>query len=235
MTRAIQANAIQDLNYLPTNLTFINLARNKLEQISNLDWRHVTFIRLSTNPLTTFAFVKLSSDLEYFNCNDCALTNITLDLASFEALNSLSPWDGNENADTITGYAINKRVSTDTSKCNSIGGIIKPLWAASSKYSITACVIVPTTTLPPPTTIVPTTHSPDPINNTAMIVGISVGVVGVIGIAGALVILRRRQIRSELDTLQTNFGNTDPSLGTNYYAMNPDHPDNFHPSAPYKT
>ncbi|OQR95361.1 hypothetical protein THRCLA_07937 [Thraustotheca clavata] len=201
---AIQGNYLKDLNYLPKNLTFLNFAVNDLVEILTMDWRMVNYIELSNNPLTTFANVELSNSLQYFCCDNCSLTNITVDTATYAALNALPPWDRDTNAKTYTGYSLNKRVTVNPANCKAIGGTVQSLWAGTSTYPISACVVgsVASTTTSPTSNPLTTSKAPSPENNTnsgnsegnntAAIVGIIVGVIGIIGITGALIIIKRR-------------------------------------------
>ncbi|OQR81966.1 hypothetical protein THRCLA_11255 [Thraustotheca clavata] len=217
---AIQGNYLKDLNYLPSGLTFLNLAGNELTEISTVDLRSVTFLALSNNPLTTFSFVQLSGSLQYFSCDNCSLSNITVNAATYAALNALPAWDRDTSADTYVGYTLNKRVTANPTACQAIGGTVKPLWASSSTYPISACVVASaasTTSTTKPSSTPSQAPAPVPVpagnessnsssNNTAMIIGIVVGVIGVIGIIGAVIIVKRRnQQQTQFEDYQTNY------------------------------
>ncbi|OQR81967.1 kinase [Thraustotheca clavata] len=192
-TLAIQGNALTDLNYLPSSITFLNLDTNKITKIVSVDWRALTFLRLSFNTIATFAYVQLSTKLTYFNCDNCAITNFTINADTYAALNALAPWDGNTS--NLVGYTLNRAVTTDATVCQSIDGTIQKLWATTSPKSISVCVVSssPPSTTSVPTTLTPTTDAPaSSSTNVGMIVGIAVGVVGVIGIIIAIILLRRK-------------------------------------------
>ncbi|OQR99568.1 protein kinase [Achlya hypogyna] len=139
--KAIQANVLTDVTYLPPSVTFLNMYSNEITQIVNHNWAHLTFLRLGLNPLKTIANVRLSRKLEFFGCEACPLANITVDPETYDALNALERSDGEEDS---YGFFMTTNVSTDAAACNALGGAIRPLWAGKTNVSVTACVTSPT-------------------------------------------------------------------------------------------
>ncbi|KDO21445.1 hypothetical protein SPRG_12452 [Saprolegnia parasitica CBS 223.65] len=64
-TLAFQSNALTDLFYLPTNLTFLNLDSNLLDEVVDRNWNQLTLLRLDNNPIATIAGVHLSKSLQF--------------------------------------------------------------------------------------------------------------------------------------------------------------------------
>ncbi|OQR80635.1 protein kinase [Achlya hypogyna] len=183
---AIQGNTLLDLNYLPAGLSLLNLDSNSLSAISNQDWTTLTFLRLSYNEqLVSISNVKLSSNLTYFDIGNCSmLTNITMDSATFAAIDRLSPWAGNE--DKMVGYVATQDVLTNAGACTALGGSLQQLWKQTTKRTINVCV---TSTESKDKTTTPTPSS----SNTGMIVGIACGAVAVVAIIAFFIIRNRKK------------------------------------------
>ncbi|OQR80634.1 hypothetical protein ACHHYP_17400, partial [Achlya hypogyna] len=215
----IQGNTLQDLVYLPKQLTLLNLDSNLLKTVANEDWTWLTFLRLSNNEkLTSISNIKLSSNLTYFDISNCsALNNITVDASTFAALNNLTLYTGNEDEnDDYVGYVVNKAIETDAAACGAIGGTVQSLWKATSKFPVTVCVTAP----PKPT-------AASSSSSTGLIIGIVCGVLVVVGVAVFFVLRHRKKKQSQpayfqydLPTHTNGTGGYPTNNGTGGYPTN---------------
>ncbi|KDO19609.1 TKL protein kinase [Saprolegnia parasitica CBS 223.65] len=175
-----------------------------------MDWSTVTFVRLGFNPLVTFAFVELSTQLAFFEIKDCPISNFTVTPQTYAALNALKKWDGD--TDNYAGFVVTRSILTSSSACSAINGQIRSLWATSASYTISVCVASPgassdkPSSAPAPVTKAPVTKVPssssgsqksgndeDPSSgaNTGLIVGLIIG--GLVIIVLVVLLIRRHQ------------------------------------------
>ncbi|KAH9080077.1 hypothetical protein Ae201684P_009023 [Aphanomyces euteiches] len=73
------------VNPLPAGLNALNLSRNRITEIRDLDLRSMTHIDFSGNPLQTIVNIQLSPQLTSFSCFECPLTNLAVDSTSYRA------------------------------------------------------------------------------------------------------------------------------------------------------
>ncbi|OQS05772.1 kinase [Thraustotheca clavata] len=198
-TLAIQNNGLTDLMYLPeNNISFLNLYGNSLHEVTNRKWEALTFFlnhhrNLGQNPLETIAFVQLSTKLEFFFCKYCHLTNITIDATTAAALNALKPWSGNDS--NLTGFAIDKNISTNAPACTSLGGSIQSIFQGQKNLSVTACVLSNTSATP-----IPSIGTSNSTNMGLIAVVISV-VIAALAICIAIFIFIRSKKQANLTSL----------------------------------
>ncbi|EQC29194.1 hypothetical protein SDRG_13067 [Saprolegnia diclina VS20] len=143
----LQGNAITSLNGLPPTVINLDASFNQLTDVSNVDWRAVTSVDLSNNPLTALANVRLASRLTYFNIANCSIVNVTIDAETFNALDALAPssalkddrgyyrYDPDNNV-IYVGYKVTSTIYTDTAACEANHGSIRELWATTSEYDV---------------------------------------------------------------------------------------------------
>ncbi|EQC25467.1 hypothetical protein SDRG_16657, partial [Saprolegnia diclina VS20] len=200
---AFGANSLKTLAGIPPTPTLLNFYNNELTEVSNMDWSAVTFVRLGFNPLVTFAFVELSTQLAFFEIKDCPISNFTVTPQTYAALNALKKWDGD--TDNYVGFVVSRSILTSSSACSAINGQIRSLWATSASYTINVCVATPGASRVT-TTSAPSTKSPTPSggsqksgddNNsssgasTGLIIGLIVG--GLVIVVLVVLLIRRRQ------------------------------------------
>ncbi|OQR88510.1 hypothetical protein THRCLA_10274, partial [Thraustotheca clavata] len=190
---AIQNNLITDFNYLPANLSLLNLRGNQITSVINNDWRSLDFLAFTNNPLTTIYKLKLSNKLRYFGGSNCPITNFTINNETYNALNKLTA-----SPDGMYGFKMNGNISVDQAACTAISGSVMQLWANKTNYSIFACVA--------PDTLPKNADSSS--NNIGVIIGCVIGGVAVICII-LFFVLRKRKNNDQ------SFYYENPTLGNN--------------------
>ncbi|KDO25150.1 TKL protein kinase [Saprolegnia parasitica CBS 223.65] len=171
---AIQNNTLNDFNYLPPNLTFLNIRHNQYEKVVDMDWTNLNYLQLSYNPIKTIANIRLSDKIRFFGCMDCNVTNFTINQATFDALNVLPACDDDESTLKATCYRFNKNTAVDMAACTASSGKPLQLWPSDTTVKVNVCV-TPNTLAPPPV--------PEATNHTGLIVGLAVGAVVLVAAA----------------------------------------------------
>ncbi|OQR90130.1 hypothetical protein ACHHYP_20235 [Achlya hypogyna] len=83
--------------------------------------------------------VAFSSKLEFFSCDGCKPTNVTLTQTSFDALNQL-PYTFHNDSGTF-GFYVTTNVTLNPVACSGIGGTVKKLWVGKTTYTWEVCVV----------------------------------------------------------------------------------------------
>ncbi|EQC29201.1 TKL protein kinase [Saprolegnia diclina VS20] len=212
---SIQWNNVTTMPALPPTVAFVNMYGNNVSTLSNLDLSSVTYLSLGRNPLRTISNVLFSTNMTFFDCAGCPLTNVTLSEDAYNALNKLKAWDRNPNV--YDGFNFDTDATVDAAACTRQGGSVKYLWAGRTSNTIQACVlpssVLPTTT---PTTIptpLPTDASAVSASSTPVgaIVGGVLGGVAVLGLLFCCLFWRKRRS----DKSKTN-SNMAPTNDTSY-------------------
>ncbi|OQR83357.1 protein kinase, partial [Achlya hypogyna] len=133
---AIQNNTLNDFNYLPPNLTFINIRNNLYEKVTDKDWTNLYYLQMSYNPIKTFANVKLSPKIRFFSCVDCPITNFTINQATFDAVDVLPKCGEDEEPIKLNCFRFNQDINVDAAACTAIQGTIQTLWAGKADNKI---------------------------------------------------------------------------------------------------
>ncbi|OQR83921.1 protein kinase [Achlya hypogyna] len=199
----ITGNGISDLNGLPPHLKELYAPNNSLASVTNYNWTSITELAMSNNPLTTFANVQLSKNIQYFSCRHCKLTNFTVNQATYEALDQLP----NFNDTNSTGFRMTTGINVDKAACASVNGTLRALWAGKSKLSFVVCV---TPNPLPPT--VDSAVSDNATASTGLVVGCVVGAVAVLGVI--IFVVFRYKKRSAQDTTFYYTNHTDYQADT---------------------
>ncbi|OQR88934.1 protein kinase [Achlya hypogyna] len=203
----IEGNKISDLNGLPPHLKILLATSNTIASVTNYNWTSITKLSMSNNPLTTFANVQLSKNIQYFGCWDCKLTNFTVNQATYEALDQLP----NFMYTNSTGFDMDTGINVDKTACASINGTLRALWAGKSKLSFVVCV---TPTLPLIATSANATAS------TGLVVGCVVGAVAVLGVIVFFVLRYKKRTAQDTTFYYTN--HTDYQADTADMGLNVD-------------
>ncbi|OQR92527.1 kinase [Thraustotheca clavata] len=212
MFRAIQRNALADLNYMPESLTLVYFNKYNKQGLETNDFfvsveksniiltcgawvaillKHLPILKYLYEICFTFSNPLLS------NCELCKLTNITVDASTYEALNSLK-WSSDVwNFEWTFQLDNNTNISTDPDACKAIGGEIKPIFQTQPTLIATACVLSATSN----TTTAPT--------HTGLIIGIVIAVVVVVGIAIVLFICIQRRNKQKQQNEQLPYNSID--------------------------
>ncbi|OQS01744.1 protein kinase [Achlya hypogyna] len=207
---SIQGNKISDLHGLPPHLKELYLFGNALTSITNYNWTSLTQLyemSMSYNPLTTFANVQLSKNIQFFSCNHCKLTNFTVNQATYEALDQLPIY----NSENATGFSLIAGFNVDEAACASINGTRRSLWSGKSKLSFMVCV----TPNPLPPTVDASAASDNASTGTGLVVGCTVGAVAVLGIIIFFVFRYHKRTAKDTTFYYTNHTDDQGDSGSN--------------------
>ncbi|OQR99876.1 protein kinase [Achlya hypogyna] len=201
VTLGMQGNGIEDINSLPSGVTLpkeLGLEqspdhhRQRLASVYISDAivkSKASHVRQCPALIQHHIFVRNLRPEEVLTQNksdigDCpALKNITIDEATYTALNALPPYDGK--ADNPTGYNVTNDVATNEAACVAQNGQIKALWKSSSKYLVNVCV---------KSSSAPTEASSNStIHNVVVVVSVCVSVVVAAVVIAVFLVQRRRK------------------------------------------
>ncbi|KAF0692740.1 Aste57867_16198 [Aphanomyces stellatus] len=160
-TKLVQAPNVTML----TQLKYMDLTNNRINNFNDIDASNFTFLDLSNNPLWAFTDVTLTAQLAFLYDTSSLVQQLigafTVDTPSYAALFNLQKWSGG----TINyGFAINKPIRINATMCAQ--GHLQPLPFAPQ--SVTVCVVVDPDTIHSPSSppSLPQSSPPSPPSTT---------------------------------------------------------------------